>query len=522
MRTLYRTHFELFQNGDKSLKFEPLRDEIINWARTRKNVTEAPPSETLISDFSKSNVGDGCFFESRAYQGDRGQAWGLRTTMPDEEPEISWVTETTLFRTPEDAIWFSCTLAVGRQGDTLSPVFRPANAPGIVRTVLAKTPGRGVLPLGAAPIRCSHEDRDVELFLQLLESKDRKHPVVFVASDRYGKTLVDPKKLATLLAGLSYVIVAADDKVPRKLSDHLADSHNCYNSGVRLYWPGFTRKCHPLDHPLWTRPKILQLNDRNPASLGVTILNRIASVSAFVTSPTLVSWQRLLELQRAEAIRRAKDNNQQGEMLELFEAENTDLHAQIAQLQMEIAERAKDVNRFRTQAENYRTALEAGEGNAAEQTLVENIQSVSDALDVISREHPDRLVFAWNSKSETDTSPYEDAPSVLKALRWLATTYHGARSGGNEQSTDLRHSIRESVEGWTFEPHQNKGTMKHPKLKEWYHTTHGGKSFSLPSHLRCGSTKDARHCIRIAFNWDTDSQKVILGYLGQHQENSAS
>lgn len=36
------------------------------------------------------------------------------------------------------------------------------------------------------------------------------------------------------------------------------------------------------------------------------------------------------------------------------------------------------------------------------------------------------------------------------------------------------------------------------------------------------STKDARHCIRIAFTWDSDRQRVLLGYLGQHQETSSS
>ncbi len=521
MRTLYRTHFELSPKEGQPLDFASLREKITQWAQTRPKISNAPSVDVLSSDLPRSEVGENCFFETRSYDGDHGQAWGIRTSMPDEEPDISWVTETTLHRTPENSLWFSCTLLVGRQGETLSPVFRPPNNPGIVRAILDAAPGRGILPLGSKPIPCSSKDQVIDLLLRLLTSPSRRHPVVFVASDREGKTLIDVRKLAEQLAGLAYVIVAENDQVSLKLNEHLSDKHNCFNSGVRLYWPGFTTKCNPLAHPLWTRPKISQLNAKHPASLGFTILNRIASVSSFITSSTLVSWQKIMEWQRAEAIRKAKDNNQQDEMLELFEADNADLKAQIDQLREELSERAKEVNRFKSQADNYRAALESGGSETANRTLAENIGSVSEALDILAKEHPETLVLAWNSKSEAETSPYEDAPSVLEALRWVATTYHAARSGACP-CPDLGLSLREQVEGWTFEPHQKKGTMSHPKHKAWYHTTHEGKTFTLPAHLKCGSTKDARHCIRIAFNWDAESQKVILGYLGQHQENSSS
>jgi len=441
--------------------------------------------------------------------------------MPDEEPDISWVTETTLWQTLEDAFWFSCTLLVGRQGETLSPVFRPPNNPGIVRSILEDFPGHGILPLAVNPITCSPKDEVIGLFLKLLTSPSRRYPVVFVASDREGNTLVDVKKLAEQLAGLAYVIVAENDQVSWKLNDHLSEKHNCFNSGVRLYWPGFTARCNHLKHPLWTRPKIEQLNARSPAALCRNIFSRIASVSSFVTSFTLVSWQKILEWKRSEAIKKAKENNQQDEMLKLFEDTNKDLEHQNDQLRKELSERTKEVRRLESEVENYRNALEFIGGDTADQALAENISSVSDALDVFAKEHSDKVIFAWNSKSDAETSPYEDAPSVLKALRWVATTYHDARTG-NRRCSDLEKSFREKVEGWSYETHQSKGTMNHRKFKDWYHTTHDGRKFSLPHHLGCGSNKDARRCIRIAFHWDDESQKVILGYLGQHQENSSS
>lgn len=78
------------------------------------------------------------------------------------------------------------------------------------------------------------------------------------------------------------------------------------------------------------------------------------------------------------------------------------------------------------------------------------------------------------------------------------------------------------MEGWRFEPHQNKQLMKTKKFRTWYHTTFDRREFQLPEHFGCGSNKDPRHTIRIAFNWDEKTKKVVLGYLGQHQQTSAT
>lgn len=518
MRTVYRTHFQLSDQQDPKPTLEAVSSLVIEWASSRRGI-KIPLGTDLNVDQPAAKVGTRCEIETRRYEGATGTAWGLRLTTPDEDPDVVWITETTVHRKPDHTIWVSCSLQVGRRGDYLTPVVRFPSRPGVVERILSKFAGKGILPLTSKPIGCTAEN--VPLLLQLLESPSRRHPVIFVSTTGEGEVLVEGDKLADHLAGLAYVIVAKDPAVSDMLGQTLSDRLNCFHGGVRLYWPGFTRKSFPYDHPLWVRPKILALRERHPARLGSEILNRIASVSVFTSSSSFVPWSRLMEWQRASAIEQAKAQNNQGDLLALFEDTNRDLEAQVQQLRAALEDRAQEAAKYRNLAETYRLALESGDRIQAEETLETSIDSVAEALAAVAREYPERLAFCWNSKSEDEQSPFEDSLSVLTSLRWLATDYFDARTG-TKPCPDLLKAFREKVTGWTYEPHQSKLTMKHKKHRDWYHTMHDGREFSLPEHLKCSSTKDPRHSIRIAFNWDEKTKRVVLGYLGQHQQNGAS
>lgn len=41
----------------------------------------------------------------------------------------------------------------------------------------------------------------------------------------------------------------------------------------------------------------------------------------------------------------------------------------------------------------------------------------------------------------------------------------------------------------------------------------------LESHLRKGTSREARHCLAIYFFWDSDTQQVVVGWLPSHLKN---
>jgi hypothetical protein len=519
MRTVYRTHFELDANNGVQPSLDAVRPKIISWAASRRGV-DMVDSDRLGGNLQPTEVGENRHIESRAYEGPLGTAWGLRLTMPDDEPDVIWVTEITVHEKPDGKVWFACSSQVGRQGQTLSPVVRFANRPSIVTDVLTMFPGKGMLPLTGKPLSCGPGD-EVMLLVGLLLLERRHLPVVLVSRTKKGEVLTDTKKLADQLAGLAYVIEATSPEVSDSIGRTLPERLNCFDGGVRIYWPGFDDSSSPFHHPLWIKSRILELNERHPARLGSEILNRIASVTTFTAPPSFISWFQLLDWQRSQAIEQAKASNETDVMLALLTEENSSFSAQVRQLKDELELKSQEAAKYKAQADTFRNALQSKESIQVGDVLDASVDSVADVLDIVEGEYADRLAFCWNSKSENDASPFNDPHSVLLALRWLATTYHDSRTGKKE-CPDREISVREAIPGWSYEPHQSKLTMNHRKYRSWYHTNYNGQEFSLPEHLKCSSTKDARHSIRIAFNWDEKSKKVVLGYLGQHQQTTAS
>lgn len=191
MKPVYRTCFELAARANPTL--EAIRQIVVEWASSRPGFF-IPVGLNLLESCGPCVAGEGREIESRLYSGTQGRVWGLRLTNPDSEPQVVWTSETTIRQCADGPVWVSCSLSVGRTDDSLSPIRRPANRPRVVRDILASFPGAGMLPLLPEPLGCG--DEEVPVLLELLESIERRHPVIFVSSTDAGTQLCDDDKLA--------------------------------------------------------------------------------------------------------------------------------------------------------------------------------------------------------------------------------------------------------------------------------------------------------------------------------------
>ncbi len=147
-----------------------------------------------------------------------------------------------------------------------------------------------------------------------------------------------------------------------------------------------------------------------------------------------------------------------------------------------------------------------------------SIESVNDAVELAKERFDDELLFQLNGKSCVEDNPFKHPKAVWDALQWLATTYYGARMGEiNLSSLDV--SIREACKWW-YRGHQSDITMN--KYEDWYTTKVGNKVYWLHKHIGTGSNKDARYTIRVAFDWDKSKERVVVGFIGQHQQTDAT
>ena len=179
-----------------------------------------------------------------------------------------------------------------------------------------------------------------------------------------------------------------------------------------------------------------------------------------------------------------------------------------------------ELGRSRHREKSWRLAyVEAARGVAqAEEGEGPMVDDVVTAVDLAGELFSGQLMFNLNSRSDVRDNPFEDAKGVLAALRWLATTYLASRMGEVSLS-DPDSSIREAC-GWSYKSHQSSLTMS--RYKDWYTTKVDGSARWLREHIGKGISKDGRHTIRIGFDWDRDRDAVVVGFIGQHQQTTAT
>lgn len=216
-----------------------------------------------------------------------------------------------------------------------------------------------------------------------------------------------------------------------------------------------------------------------------------AAAAAAGTEPAAISPERLAELEA-----NLQDLREEGELLK------------------------EELHNSKTNEEYWRLAyVEAAKLSGTDPTVAgRGPQNVSEAVAWAEERFPGELLFHLNTSSWTKNNPFEDPNSVLEALEWLATTYYRSRTGEISQP-NLDESLYQ-VCRWHYVSNQSEVTIG--QYERWYRTSVNGVSYNLSEHMGRGNSKDPTNTIRVAFNWDRDSRKVIVGYIGQHQQTDAT
>jgi len=200
-----------------------------------------------------------------------------------------------------------------------------------------------------------------------------------------------------------------------------------------------------------------------------------------------------------------------------LESENSSLRQELQELRGEMKTTQELVRLWRVAYEETRKQLAPTEKPPSEYELLP-IEDVRTAVALAREKYSRELLFQPNSKSEIEDNPYEKPTNVLAAFEWLATTYYRSKTG-EVSVPDFDSSIKKAC-GWRYTGSQSKNTMN--RYKPWYTTGLEGKTYWLKSHVGTGSNKDSRYTIRIAFDWDSARQVVVIGYIGQHQQTGAT
>lgn len=198
---------------------------------------------------------------------------------------------------------------------------------------------------------------------------------------------------------------------------------------------------------------------------------------------------------------------------------HADLATERNRLKEDVSALEEDLEESRSNEENFRQLYHLAympddeDGEPAESVSVE---SVADAVTLAEDRFASHLRFNLNAKSDLDI-PFDKPQQVLDALEWLATTYHKSKTG-DASEPDLLGSLRLAC-GWKYTRFQSDSTMG--MYREYYETTVDGRKCKLEEHIGTGNGYP-RGTIRIAFLWEADRRRVVIGYIGRHQRTRAT
>lgn len=137
-----------------------------------------------------------------------------------------------------------------------------------------------------------------------------------------------------------------------------------------------------------------------------------------------------------------------------------------------------------------------------------------DEMDEWAAENADRITILPRAITAARKSLYEQPQLVYAALELLASTYRKVKLG-QQARTDLIDEVR--ALGMEIG-----GSVEPSRANKDYFVRWGRTRRALDQHLSRGVSRDTRLCMRIYYFWCDETERVVVGWLPGHLDNSLS
>lgn len=385
----------------------------------------------------------------------------------------------------------------------------------------------------AVPLRLT----DAEAFLHEVNNPDRTHPIVQVSFGRDGTYLLDPDRVASLLAGVATVAFIPPDVDTYALEDALSERFSCYHGAVNVIWPRVSTSMGavvPYFRVMAHQIEEVRYRGGSPENLLLaTVCNRMNEVYARQhISPEIVRSVR--HRAALDEARRAA-SKPSAELEELARAVDVDQKAQIAKLEADLKRRDDDLAAAQSLIEDLQQAKESllnslsrasvRPSNGTAGPLADEARQVlfaamgddlalHDCLRAISLLFPDRIVIldsAW--KSAKDATEFRHPRKAFSLLHKLCTDYWECVVAGRGDG-DAR-----AVFGSAFSARESETVENNRRARSLRTFRYKGRPVEMMMHLRIGNKPSTAETFRAHFEWDAAEKRVVLGHCGKHLDH---
>ncbi len=345
----------------------------------------------------------------------------------------------------------------------------------------------------------------LEIDLNRWQDDAKEHPGVFPKAVIVAEAMHDGL--------LDYMKLKPIAKTRREELERRVDREQCeiFLLGLSEEWDELVRTADVLEKELRER------TDREANEEGGTGSDT-SGVEAEIEE-TVAASEAAPVLEELEQARR--DNQRLCEERESLESERRGLEVKLADLEVVVDRLRQDLYESQQSEKVWReqfVSVSKSVGDDRDEEI-ELIRDVGDAVERAGRAFSKQLVVALNSKSDLAT-PFQRPDEVYNVLAWLGTEYHRARTREVGRDPRFDKLLKEACSGWFYKPKQTDETKD--QYPEWYRTRVGDRVYELDAHVGKGTSFDPQNTIRIAFDWDDEANRVVVGYIGRHQKNRRS
>ncbi len=548
-------------DGGVESTFSGAVEVILGWLQAKIS-TRLPPQALRLEDFE---VDDHSQQQLLCVSLRREGLWSARLIQPDapyrDRPAVpgrTWTTDLAVSRT-EGSIRFGVRVQCASAPYATEPIA--LTRPRVVLDLAGRFGLVETRPLDGKPWRLATME-DLDAFHSLLVEPVRTLPVVVLtepSQKQYpGRTreyLLDAPDLAHRTQALAHVVC-----LPRKLAHawtvRVGKKWSVFSGAVRVYQPRLDfDHDSPYAHPLFLPQQVIfwRFDDLEGESAFAEFLLHKAREHA---SSRDVNWggalfypdarsrrAQLVQERIREEIRRQVEANEvaalkgqlatvekaYAEQVAALEAKVQDSE-QVAQTYFELAllheaelERSRrECYSLQIQVDQLRAALKEKTGQSPD--FGKKLPAAfADIPDWSEKELAGRLVLHPRAVQGLKRASFRDCSLVCRALLLLADEYRQMRLGVEPEAARVAWQKGLDELGLEFAPAITKERAgEHGDTYFVEYPPHNPRRRLLEFHLRRGSTKDDRYCLRIYFFWDDEVRKVVVGWLPSHLETRAT
>jgi hypothetical protein len=491
------------------------------------------------------------------FSGYRGnvRSWLRVYATSEEEPELyAWV-----LKNPDDTVrgrqWItelglksygglldlSCIVKADEHSTLVaSPVMasRPRVIGYVVNNVQNAANAEFADSVSGVAVKAVGQDKDsYRVLLAEIERRDRDCPVVLVSPSRDGEYMLNVTDLQQKLVGLGQVMQVPRDFNSYEMAEIIGQHWSAWSGAVNiLYTPtqtGYVR------NRLFRSDEILSWGDTQHA--------RISQLLAWVTNNTNVLRLRksirpegvaqLALRRRLQAVRARGDQMdaaqlreemdkasrlaaEQSEWIHTLENGNIELESQLSDAKGRLDDDRESLKKQNYMIQGLKNQLENSGSGRSSNTDAEMLFSLICSADppsplkcieIIESLYGDKCVILESAKeSAHDMNRFEPGRRLLDMLRRLVTEYRSKIiEGGDNEARQVfgnnEHAAKES------ETVMGNPAMRHQRTFEYE-----GIQVEMFRHLKIGIEPNVTKTIRVHFHWDSDRQKIVIGYCGEH------